>query len=296
MGLVPLGPCAILPLFSMMPSTLQIGPLALSVAHLFTVAALALGLWLAERFARRPEAAPLGRHAWRIAVVAVLAARLVFIWRFRAAYADAPLDILNIRDGGWDAQAGLIAAWCYTLLLARHHAAWRKPLLVSVGAASAVWLAGQMAMMGTVGGLGAPGAGKGLPAITLQGLDRRETPLAAFQGKPMVVNLWATWCPPCLREMPVLLRGQREHTDIHYVFVNQGETAAQVQAYLARHQLPLQQALLDPKGKVAAAFGASAYPTTLFFDAQGRLVAQRVGELSWATLAQKVQALRQTAQ
>jgi thiol-disulfide isomerase/thioredoxin len=269
-----------------MPSTLQIGPLALSVSYLFTIAALALGLMLADRFSRRLDTELLNRHAWRIAMLAVVAARLGFVWRYRAAYSESPLDILNIRDGGWDAQVGLIAAWGYALVLLRQHMALRKPLLMSVGAATALWLGGQLAQMGSTSGQA------GLPAITLQQLDGRETPLPSFEGKPVVVNLWATWCPPCLREMPVLMRGQREHTDVHYVFVNQGETAAQVQAYLTRHGLPLQHMLLDPKGKVAAAYGASAYPTTVFIDARGRLVERRMGELTWATLMQKVQAIR----
>lgn len=269
-----------------MPSTLQIGPLALSVSYLLNIACIAMGLLLADRLSRRAGADLMSRHAWRIAVLAVVAARLGFVWRFRAAYGETPLDILNIRDGGWDPQAGMIAAWAYTLVLLRQHVALRKPLLMSVGAASVLWLGGQMALMGM------PSGGAPLPAVTLKGLDQRETPLAAFEGKPVVINLWATWCPPCLREMPVLLRGQQEHTDIHYVFVNQGETAVQVQAYLARHGLRLQHVLLDPKGQVAAAFGASAYPTTLFFDARGRLVARRTGELSWATLMQKVEAMR----
>jgi thiol-disulfide isomerase/thioredoxin len=271
-----------------MPETLHLGPLALSVAHLITLAALMLGLSLAGR-ASRPPAVDVSRHAWRIAALALMTARLGFVWRYRAAYAETPLDILNIRDGGWDAQLGVIAAWVYTLVLVRQHVPLRKPLLVSVGAASALWLAGQLAQ-----GLG-QGGQAGMPAITLKTLAQGERSLASFEGKPVVINLWATWCPPCLREMPVLQRGQQLHTDIHYVFVNQGESAAQVQAYLSRHQLQLQHVLLDPKGQMAAAYDASAYPTTLFLDARGRLVARRTGELSWATLQEKVRAMREPA-
>lgn len=269
-----------------MPTTLNIGPLALSVSYLITLAALATGLALAGRARPAELAAELGRHAWRIAAVALLAARLGFVWRFRVAYADAPLDILNIRDGGWEPQVGLIAAWVYTLVLVRRHAAWRKPLLVAVGAASAVWVGGQVALMGAVRDR------PPLPDITLQTVSGQRAPLAAFKGKPMVVNIWATWCPPCLREMPVLLRAQQAHGDIHYVFVNQGETPQQVRAYLVRHNLPLRNVLLDTRGQLAAAYGVSAYPTTLYVDAQGQLVDMRMGEVTWASLLEKVQGLR----
>ena len=276
-----------------MSSTLHIGPLALPLTALITLVATMLGLVLADRAGRKLEPSlgeGLSRHAWRIALLAVVAARLAFVWRYKAAYLQTPLDILNIRDGGWDAQVGVIAAWVYTLVLLQRQAMWRKPLLLSVGSASAVWLGGQLAMGIWVG----PHAGQpGLPAVTLQGLDQRDTPLASFRGKPVVLNLWATWCPPCLREMPVLQLGQQEHPDVHYVLVNQGESAPQVQAYLAQHGLRLPHVLLDPKGQVAATFDASAYPTTLFFDAQGRLVARRTGEVSWATLLDKVTVARE---
>jgi thiol-disulfide isomerase/thioredoxin len=273
------------------PDTLHIGPLALPMAYLSTLLAILLGLGLAERAARKLApglAEAFSGHAWRMALLALVAARLGFVWRFKAAYLQTPLDVLNIRDGGWDPQVGVIAAWVYALVLWQRQPVWRKPLALSVGVASAVWLGGQFAI-----GAGAQAVQPGLPLVVLQTLDQRDSPLATFKGKPVVLNLWATWCPPCLREMPVLQRGQQAHTDVHYLFVNQGESARQVQDYLVRHGLGLQHVLLDPKGQIAAAFDASAYPSTLFFDAQGRLVARRIGELSWPTLLEKVKLSRQ---
>lgn len=267
--------------------SLHLGPLALSTSYLITLASFFLGSWVAGWLARR-AGVDLSRHTWRIGVVALLVARLAFVWRFRAAYADSPWGALNIRDGGWDAQAGLVAAWLYALVLMQKQALWRKPLLAAMVTASVVWAAGTLALMGST--QQAPA----LPAISLPGLNAGKQPvsLASFRGKPVVVNLWATWCPPCQREMPVLHRGQQVHTDVHYVFVNQGESAADVQAYLQRHGFTLSNMLLDPKGQVAARFAAAGYPTTLFFDAQGRLVAQRMGEVSWATLSEQVARIR----
>ncbi|MFT3857689.1 MAG: redoxin domain-containing protein [Aquabacterium sp.] len=271
-----------------MSSTLQLGPLVLPMAYLLALGSLAVGLGLARLMARE-NGAKVSALLWRMAVLAVLAARLGFVWRHRAAYLDAPLDILNIRDGGWDAQIGLMAVWLYALFLMRRQPALRKPLMASLGAATAVWVAGSLAM------LGAPGTSPALPSLTLQDMAQRDVNMAAWQGKPVVVNVWATWCPPCRREMPVLQRGQAQHADVHFVFVNHGETRAQVQAFLDGQGLALRNVLLDPKGRMAARFKVEGYPTTLFFDAQGRLVSQRIGELSWATLTDKVQALRQAS-
>ncbi|WP_459655422.1 TlpA family protein disulfide reductase, partial [Achromobacter xylosoxidans] len=70
--------------------------------------------------------------------------------------------------------------------------------------------------------------------------------LAAFQGKPTVVNLWASWCPPCRREMPAFEQAQAANPDIHFVFLNQGEAASTVRQYLDEHAPSLANALLDP--------------------------------------------------
>lgn len=269
-----------------MPPSLHLGPLALSTSYLVTLAAFFVGSAVAAWLAKR-AGVDLSKHTWRIGAVALLVARLAFVWRYRAVYADAPWDVLNIRDGGWDAQAGLVAAWVYALVLMHQQVLWRKAVLAGMVVASALWAGGTLALMGNT--QQAPA----LPAISLPSLSAGMQPvsLASFKGRPVVVNLWATWCPPCLREMPVLQRGQREHTDVHYLFVNQGETPDVVLAYLQRHGLTLNHVMLDTKGEVAARYAAAGYPTTLFFDAQGRLVAQRMGEVSWATLQDKVRGL-----
>ncbi len=132
-----------------------------------------------------------------------------------------------------------------------------------------------------------------MPALTLQALNSgAPVELSGFVGRPTVVNLWATWCPPCVREMPVLQAAQQQHADVHMVFVNQGESAEKVQAWLAGRGLVLNNVLLDRRGQSTAALDAAGLPTTLFYDAQGRLVARRIGELSPATLAEQLARIR----
>jgi hypothetical protein len=88
--------------------------------------------------------------------------------------------------------------------------------------------------------------------------------------------------------MPVLEQAQRERPDVHFVFVNQGEPPERVRGWLASRGLALQNVLIDPRGEAGAAFESVGLPTTLFFDREGRMVARRVGELSAATLAQRL--------
>lgn len=270
-----------------MNQALHIGPLALPAGVLLTLLATATA-WLLGRvlLPRDDGAGAAFTHLLeRTLLVALVVARVAFVLEYRDAYGAAPWRVLDIRDGGWQPQAGLIAAWIYALARLRQAAGLRRPVTAALVAASVVWLAGAVALA-----ISGP-QGRPLPGLVTTTLEGQPKPLAAFAGQPVVINLWATWCPPCRREMPVLQQAQRQHTGVHFVFLNQGETAATVRHYLARSGLELHNVLLDPRREVAREFEQSALPTTLFFDAQGRLVSLRVGELSEATLAQRLQAL-----
>ncbi len=267
-----------------MNQSLQLGPLTLPFALLLALAALAIGMVAGRHLGRRAgiDVEPL---LWRLLAVGAIAARLAFVAQFQDAYLQAPLDILDIRDGGWTPLAGLVAAGIYAIAASLRRAPLRQPLTAALGTVALVWTLGTLVLDATSNDVAR------LPALQLQSLAGQAVALTDFHGKPTVVNVWATWCPPCRREMPVLRQAQAERPDVHFVFVNQGESAPKVQAFLAAQQLPLRNVLLDPQGKARVELGHRALPTTLFYDAQGRLVDTRVGELSRATLAQRLPAL-----
>ena len=124
-------------------------------------------------------------------------------------------------------------------------------------------------------------------------LSGESTNLAALaDGKPMVVNLWASWCPPCRHEMPMLAAAQQRETGVRFVFANQGENGATVQRYLSASQLDLANVLLDRDTTLGFVAGSGMLPITLFYDASGQLVASRRGELSVASLASNLNQLR----
>jgi thiol:disulfide interchange protein len=85
-----------------------------------------------------------------------------------------------------------------------------------------------------------------------------------------------------------LQQAQAANPDVNIVFVNQGEEPGAIAAFLDRQGLVLRNVLVDPQGSAGTSLGHSALPTTLFFDAQGRLVGTRIGELSQATLTQRL--------
>jgi len=109
-----------------------------------------------------------------------------------------------------------------------------------------------------------------------------------------VVNLWASWCGPCRREMPAFTHAQALHPDVRFIFANQGETAETVTAFLKQENLRLNNVVLDPDRSWMTRFHSSGIPTTLFFDANGRLLSSRVGEMSEAALDAHITQLRQT--
>lgn len=266
-----------------MSNAIQLGPLLLPFTLLLVFASagatLALGRWLSK------SSAEVDTALWHALLVGVVLARLAFVYEYWRLYLASPLTILDIRDGGWNATFGLMGAWLFALYRARPSPTVRKPLRWALAFGSAIFLVGTaiLALQG--------GSGQKLPELAFTSLEGKTVQLKEFEGKPTVVNLWATWCPPCIREMPVLHEAQARHQEVNFVFLNQDEDSEKVSRWLERQRLPLRNVLLDPKRQASAAFQQQGYPTTLFFNAKGELVSSRIGELSAATLNEKLETL-----
>ena len=267
-----------------MNHTFQIGTFALPLYALLVTLAAAVAVGVGKRVGGALSA-DVEKVLWQALLVGLLAARLAFVWQYRMAYLATPSDIVDIRDGGWTPWVGVVAAWWFAAHRYSQRTALKKPLLWGLLTGTSLWLVGAVILALQ------PGPPQVLAPLTVTTLDGRVLKLNSFRGQATVVNLWATWCPPCRREMPVLQRAQIDYPAVNFVFLNQGESAQEVSAWLAAHQLPLRNVLLDPARKAGAAFHQKALPTTLFFNAQGELVSSRVGELSAATLAQKLAAV-----
>jgi thiol-disulfide isomerase/thioredoxin len=113
----------------------------------------------------------------------------------------------------------------------------------------------------------------------LTSLDGEVVSLSDFKGKPVLVNFWATWCPPCLAEMPLIQEyADRYKNDLVVLAINAGEDEIVVREFVTLHDLAL-IFLLDPANVASAQHRIYGYPTTLFFDADGILQATHIGEL-----------------
>ncbi|HTS92350.1 MAG TPA: TlpA disulfide reductase family protein [Stellaceae bacterium] len=122
------------------------------------------------------------------------------------------------------------------------------------------------------------------PDVTLGTRDGATVQLAEFRGRPVLLNFWATWCVPCVAEMPSLttLAAERKGTPLAIVAVSvdrRGEGA--VGPFLAQHKLETLPIYLDPKSDAAHAFGVDAIPTTILIDRDGREVGRLMGAVHW---------------
>ena len=124
-----------------------------------------------------------------------------------------------------------------------------------------------------------------LPAPEVAFTDIKGNPagFAGLRGKPVVVNLWATWCQPCLREMPSLERLQEKlagKLTVAAISQDRGGEKA-VTPYLAKLGLDKVRIYLDPKSEVGKAFGVRGLPTSIVLDAEGREVGRVEGAAEW---------------
>lgn len=122
--------------------------------------------------------------------------------------------------------------------------------------------------------------GKSLPeGLMLASIEGQSVQLEQFKGKPLIINFWATWCPPCIREMPLL----SQYDGLPYVdviLINQGETVPVIESYLDSAGINFRNMLLDPRQQSLQALEIRGLPTTLFYSAEGVLVDEHIGEVT----------------
>jgi peroxiredoxin len=128
-----------------------------------------------------------------------------------------------------------------------------------------------------------PWPGKETPPLSRPDLTGKVVDLKELRGKVVVVNFWATWCEPCMAEMPSLerLRARFEGRALEVLTVNYGESTPRIRDFLQKQNISL-PVLLDPDKEAAAAWRAGGLPITFLIDTRGRVRHYAFGERDWS--------------
>lgn len=121
------------------------------------------------------------------------------------------------------------------------------------------------------------------PAFSLQAMDRRAVSLSDYRGKVVFVHFWATWCPPCVEEMPKLEQLYRRlfGKDFEILAVNVDEGGGEALGSFFRKNPASFPVLLDPGGSIAKSYGTFKFPETYVVDRAGTVRFKVIGPLDW---------------
>lgn len=253
----------------------QLGPLVLSADRLAAVGALWLFL-AAAGFLDRWSPRSLSPFAWRGLIVGLVVARIGYVAAHWDAFRAAPASVLYAWQGGFSLGWGLAGAGAWFA------AALRSPRAVALaGLAAGVGLGAWLTAGALLDAQRPPAP---VPVIAAARLDGTPVSTAARAGRPLVINLWATWCPPCRREMPMLTQAAAVRPDVTFLLLNQGEAEDVVRRYLEDGGLRPTHVALDPGGNAGRRLGAPGLPTTIFVSADGLIRRTHTGEISRAAL------------
>lgn len=259
-------------------NAVSLGPLVMAADRFAVVLGIFAFILVTGILTRRID----GRfHAWSwwVLLGGVGAARLGHVLLHWRSFAAEPPRIFALWQGGFYWPTGL-AAILLSVFLVLRTARLRLWALLPLALALVVWNTAWQLTGGT--------QAIALPVAAFETLAGNEHVLAAESRNPKVVNLWASWCPPCRREMPMMAEVAATTRETEFIFANQGESRQLVERYLAEAGLSLDTVLLDRFGDLARHYGAPGLPATLFIGPDGTLRHAHLGEISREVLQSNI--------
>ena len=264
-------------------SAIQLGPIVLGIDRAAALAGIAAFLLVAELWGRRmggPAGAMLRSWSGQAVLFGAIAARLGHVTAHWDSFAAEPWRILAIWQGGFSGQWAVGAVLIVTILAANRARPMLRPAMVALALGLVAWQ----------GVLWQAGPVPRTPVTDqrFETLDGAGFALSDHAGRPIVLNLWATWCPPCRRELPMMGEVARATPEVTFAFASQREAPQQVAQYLVLERIDLPNVIFDIGGDLGRHYASLGLPTTLFIGADGELVALHVGEISRERLQAEV--------
>lgn len=288
-----------------MPETFALGPLLVSTRVLGFVISVVAAVWIASLLAKRAGLDP----AWArntvegSVITGLITARAAYAALYWSAFSPAPWTILYFWQPGYLPVAGVAGGALYVLhRLRKQSAAGRLSGLriVSTGLAfGATILAVILGTMNLASEDRVLKAGDTVPDFRLVNLDGQPVSYSGLEGKGVVLNFWATWCPPCRREMPLLESawGRYKSKNVVIVGIAVGESPEDVRRFVDAQgfSYPI---WVEPENaeEVEAAntnemlgwFGSAGLPTTVFIRPDGYIDEVYIGEVNRALLLERI--------
>lgn len=266
-------------------SAIELGPFVLSIERFAALLGVVVFVVLAEILARLTKHRALSSWSSTTVLWGFVGARMGHVIEYWPSFAEEPWRIIAIWQGGFSVAGAAIGVATVTAW-----ALWRS--LPFVPAASALWvgvIVWQVILLDVA--TRDPIALPVEPLTTIEGETLLLTSLVA-SDKPIIINLWATWCPPCRRELPMLATVAEQRDDVVFILASQGETAAHVSRYLTDNDILSEHVLIDTSGFLARHYGTVGLPVTLFIGTDGLLAHIHVGEISREVLLSRIARLQ----
>lgn len=251
-------------------NSLSLGPLVLSGERFAIIAGVVVFMVVSSVLVSRIS----GRfNLWSTIVTlgGIAVARLAHVVTHWEYFSGDPMRAFAVWQGGfaWLWALPFIVVATFFLLKTPKERVWA---VAPVAAAALVWV--------TVHQLAS--ATEPLPPaeLTLARMDAEPVDLAAPVDQPTVINIWATWCPPCRREMPALAQAEQAHPEVRFLLVNQGESEETVRTWLDREGLTMMHILFDTGMQLPHHYRTAGIPVTLFLHSDGRLAKAHMGEIA----------------
>ena len=254
---------------------LTLGPLVLPFSRIPGLVALIILLVGSELLNKRHPG--LARWGWLTVLIATLGARLVYAASTPSAYLSEPWTLLYFWQPGFSVWGAILSAILFTGFYLAKKPKLLPSGLTNLGIASFIGLALLLLTPGN------QFTSETLPDQAFTNLGGEEQLLTEFKGKPLIVNMWATWCPPCRREMPMLASFEQDDR-VQLIMINQGESPVAVDQFLRSQNLNFSAVLIDIHQTAGRIFRAPGLPATVFYNAKGEQVDRHFGELSRAQI------------
>lgn len=259
-------------------NSVGIGPFVFASEQFAAVLGIVAFAFVTSIFSRRVDPMIGAWSNWAL-IGGLITARVGHVALHWESFANEPWRIFAFWQGGFQPIAGLVGVLLVSAFYIRS---------LKVGLAAAGVLGLSLVIWLGVTELTRATLGQPAPTVVLQQLEGPPIAVSEIGGKPVVINLWASWCPPCRREMPLLAEVAASRNDVVFLFINQGEGTDTIRCYLATDNLQLDRVLLDPSMQISRYYGSMGLPITLFLRANGTLASMHLGEISREALNAKI--------